>query len=123
MSEIFTHVETVKEFQEILQKNPGLVLVKFGAEWCGPCKKIDPLVTEWFSRLSSETVQCYMLDVDENFELYGFLKNKKMVNGIPAILCYARGTTSPYPDDSTAGSDIGQTNAFFTRCIERLHQL
>jgi len=119
---ILTSIETIKDFQTILHNSPGLVIVKFGAEWCGPCKKIEPLVQEWFSRMPN-TVQCCLIDVDENFELYGYLKNKKMVSGIPAILCYVRGNTNYIPDDSTAGCDVGQTNAFFSRCIQRLQSI
>ena len=58
-----------------------------------------------------------MIDVDENFEVYGFLKNKRRINGIPAMLCFYKGNTSYIPDDATAGSDVNQTNAFFERCL------
>jgi len=41
------------------------VLVDFGAEWCHPCRKLDPLVeelaTEWAGRLD-----VLRLDVDES---------------------------------------------------------
>ena len=116
---ILTQIESVDAFALLLQNNPGLIILKFGAEWCGPCKKIEPLVNEWFSRMPA-TVQCGLIDVDDNFEVYGFLKNKKRVNGIPAILCYDRGNVNYIPNDMTVGCSPSETNAFFARCIERL---
>ena len=35
------------EFEELLRQNPGKVVLKFGATWCGPCKVIEPLVNQW----------------------------------------------------------------------------
>jgi thioredoxin 1 len=113
---IITEIKRIKDFGEMLKNNPGLIILKFGAEWCSPCKRIEPLVNEWFSRMPS-TIQCCIIDVDDNFELYGFLKNKKMINGIPAILCYVKGNLDYVPDDITTGCDPAQTNAFFMRCI------
>lgn len=37
---------TDANFKETLDNEKGLVLLDFGAEWCGPCKKLDPIVTE-----------------------------------------------------------------------------
>jgi hypothetical protein len=48
--------------------------------------------------------------------LYAYYKGKKMVNGIPVILCYKRGNTSYIPDDSVTGSDPTQLDLFFKRC-------
>ena len=28
------------DFEELLRQNPGKVVLKFGATWCGPCKLI-----------------------------------------------------------------------------------
>ena len=37
-----------------------------------------------------ENVICADIDIDENFDVYTFLKSKRMVNGIPAVLAIAR---------------------------------
>jgi thiol-disulfide isomerase/thioredoxin len=37
------------EFLELLKVNPGLVIVKLGATWCGPCKRIAHIVEGFFA--------------------------------------------------------------------------
>jgi thiol-disulfide isomerase/thioredoxin len=107
-------------FQTLLQNNPGVIIIKLGAEWCGPCKKIEHPVTEWMKRMPRETIQCIILDIDESFEIYATLKQKKMVNGIPAILAYYQGNVSVIPDDIVVGADLPQIKLFFDRCISRV---
>lgn len=43
MSEIVELTDAT--FEEVLQANE-LVLVNFGAEWCHPCKQLDPIIEE-----------------------------------------------------------------------------
>ena len=112
---IITEVKTRDDFAKLLITNPGLIIIKFGAEWCGPCKKIEGLVHEWFQR-TNEKVQCVLIDVDECFDFYGFLKSKKMVNGIPVIMCYKKGNISFIPDDTITGIEPSQLDLFFKRC-------
>ena len=111
---VITKLESLNEFQDLLQKNPGVVIIKFGAEWCGPCKMIEPLVEQWYS-VMPENVQCCKIDVDESFEVYGFLKSKRRINGIPAIMVYKKGNLTYIPDDMTAGADQSQITALFKR--------
>jgi hypothetical protein len=59
---------------------------------------------------------CYEIDIDECFDLFAFMKTKKMMKGIPTMMAYKRGTTSFVADDSISGTDIGEVNAFFDRC-------
>jgi thiol-disulfide isomerase/thioredoxin len=112
---IITYFQSRNHFTKLLEKNPGLVIVKLGASWCGPCKIIKPVVDAFFAS-SPDNVICCDIDVDESFDLYAYLKSKKMVNGIPVMLCYKRDNTSFIPDDSITGSDPVQLDAFFKRC-------
>lgn len=111
--EIFTKVSNL---EEELKTNPGFIVMKFGAEWCGPCKKIEEQVNILMQKTGSN-VKCYIIDIDEedNFETYAFLKTKKMVNGIPAILCWKKGNVSHIPDDVVVGSNAVEINLFFER--------
>jgi len=112
---LLTEITDRNHFAQLLQTNPGLFIIKFGADWCGPCKKIEGLVQEWFNK-TNDKVQCAMIDVDESFDIYAFLKSKKMVNGIPVVLCYKKGIISSIPDDSITGADPIELDAFFRRC-------
>lgn len=107
---------SVSAFKDLLLQNPGHVVIKFGAEWCGPCKKIESLVDQWFSALP-ESVSAHIVDIDESFELYALLKTKRQINGIPAILCYKKGNTDIIPDYAVAGSDVNQIGIFFQRVL------
>lgn len=105
-----------ESFYQLLHNNPGLIIMKFGAEWCKPCQKIKKQVSTFFSH-APEHVICCDLDVDTNTDVYSHLKSKRMINGIPALLCYRKGTTDCGPDDSVSGSDPHQLEQFFKRCI------
>jgi len=119
---IITKFESRNEFLKLLDLNPGLVIVKLGAEWCGPCQKIKPVLETFFDS-SPDTVVCADIDVDESFDFYAYLKSKKMVNGIPVILCYIKGNKSFIPDDSITGADPIALDAFFRRCGNHLKNI
>lgn len=116
---ILTEIKDRNHFAELLKENPGLFIIKFGAEWCGPCKKIEGLVNDWFTK-TNDKVQCAMIDIDESFDIYAFLKSKKMVNGIPAILCYEKDNHNYIPDDVVIGADVEKVNAFFTKNLSKV---
>jgi len=51
---------------EVLQSDK-LVLVDFWAEWCLPCKKVDPLLAEIANEMGDK-VEIVTLNIDENPE-------------------------------------------------------
>ena len=91
--EIISEITTRDAFFHLLKNNPGLVILKLGAEWCGPCKQIKHIVHAFFAT-SPSAVVCGDIDVDKSFDFYSMLKSKKMVNGVPVILCYKKGNQS-----------------------------
>lgn len=115
--QVITFFENRQQFLDLLKVNPGLIIVKFGATWCGPCKKIKPVVDSFFAT-SPPNVLCCEIDIDESFDLYSYLKSKKMINGVPTIFCYKKtlGGGNYIPDDSVVGSDPVALSAFFKRC-------
>jgi thiol-disulfide isomerase/thioredoxin len=124
--EIITEIKSLTSFGDILKNNPGIVIVKFGATWCGPCKLIAKRVHELMHTIMNvykEKVVCYDIDVDDCFELYAFLKSKKMVNGIPAILVWDIGNLTFIPNDSAIGSNVNEINLLFDRCSNKISLL
>jgi len=115
---IITKIDNRAHFAELLKSNPGLLIIKFGAEWCGPCKLIEEDVVNYFSKMP-ENVQGAIIDVDESFDVYAFLKSKKMVNGIPVLLAYYKGNFNYIPDMSVTGADKKQLLAFFQECYKK----
>jgi len=114
---LITELSDLEAFKQCLIKNPGYFIIKLGAEWCGPCKKVEQLVNSCMEQ-APENVQCAIIDVDEAFELFGFLRTKKMVNGIPAILAYKQGNLNYVPDDAVLGADPNQIAMLFARCYK-----
>lgn len=108
------------EFLEQIQNNRGLFFVKFGAEWCSPCKRIDPLVYSWFQRIQSDNVQCALLDIDDNFEVYALMKTKKIANGVPAIICYHKDNKNIVPTGVVIGANETEVNHFFEQSMKLL---
>lgn len=97
----------------------NIIIVKFTATWCKPCKKVKPQVDEWFNKLSSNIV-IVEIDIDESMDLYVTLKSKKMVNGIPVLLAYYEPQNKEpnhwyIPSDSITGADEKGINEFFSR--------
>ena len=113
---------TTADLHELLPVNPGLILIKFGATWCGPCKKVDAIIDEYF-KVATDRMVCAKLDVDDNIDLYGYMKKKRIVNGIPVIICYVKGNVEIWPSDSITGANIPEIHRFFARCKTYLHSL
>ena len=66
--EIITELDRT-EFLNLIKCNEGLVIIKFTASWCGPCKTIAPFVNDQFKK-TPESVTCANIDVDDNFDIF-----------------------------------------------------
>jgi thiol-disulfide isomerase/thioredoxin len=113
---IITKIENRIVFLNLLKDNPGIIILKFGASWCKPCKLIETPVYNFFGS-SPDNVICGDIDIDDSFDVFSYLKTKRMVSGVPTLLCYKKGNITYIPDDSVSGSDLNNLNAFFIRCI------
>ena len=67
--------DAVENFQ-----NEGLVVIKFSAVWCGPCKRLEPTISKLESEFSDAKV--VRVDVDDNPEI----AQKYKVRSLPTLL-------------------------------------
>lgn len=120
--EVIVQFNDRMHFLECLKVNPGIIILKFGADWCGPCRSIKDLLEVKFAQTENNIV-CCDLNVDENTDLYGFFKKNRQVNGIPAILAFFKGNLTPFANLSVSGSNFSEINDFFNKCNKKALEL
>jgi thioredoxin 1 len=103
-------------FLKHLAETPNHTVLKLTATWCGPCKAIAEYTRQASLQLPAnvDLIEC---DVDESFDLYASLKQKKMVNGIPVFLFYKNGNATLISDLSVTGAGTNELDAFFFRVM------
>ena len=115
--EIITSIPSRKDLLDIINNNDGILVLKFGAEWCGPCKKIEKQVLDWFDILPAN-VTCGLIDADENFDVMAFFKQKRKIKTIPAILRYDSDNKHWAPSDIICTSNENEINDFFKNIVQ-----
>jgi thioredoxin 1 len=77
------HVRSADHFEEV-RNSHDVVLTDFHAEWCGPCKMLEPTVEE----LAAETEAAVAkVDVDD----HQGLAQTHRVQGVPTMILFADG--------------------------------
>jgi len=72
-------------FQDTIDEIEGYALVKFGASWCGPCKRYAPT----FDKFAEENpaVKCFSIDAEKEQGLC----EEYDVSSIPVTLVFKNG--------------------------------
>ncbi len=81
----FPHVGKEDFEREVLQSNQP-VLVDFYADWCGPCRALEPVIEELAQELQGR-LKIVKLDVDQNSEL----SLQYNVHSVPTLILFKNG--------------------------------
>ena len=81
-----THITNDENFEKDISSEKVPVVVDFGAEWCGPCKQLDPILEE-IANENADKFKVFKMNIDEN----PMTPQKFGVRGIPTIMLFNDG--------------------------------
>ncbi|MFO7810685.1 MAG: thioredoxin [Candidatus Delongbacteria bacterium] len=76
---------TSANFESEVLRNDELTIVKFGAAWCGPCKKLDPIIDEIAAE--NKDIKIGSVDIDSD----SALASKYGILSVPSTLFFKEG--------------------------------
>jgi thioredoxin 1 len=80
------HIDSVAHLEEVLEDN-HVVLVDFYADWCGPCKMLEPTVEEIAAETDAAVAK---VDIDALQNL----AREYQVQGVPTLYLFVDGETT-----------------------------
>ena len=79
---------TTNDFNTEVLSQGGVVVVDFYANWCGPCRKLAPILEEVEAELDSK-VKFAKINTDDNLEM----AKQYQVSGLPTLMIFKNGET------------------------------
>jgi len=73
-------------FEQEVLNSPKPVVVDFWAPWCGPCRKLGPILEEVANELGDK-VKVVKVNTDENLET----AKAYSISGLPSLLVFKEG--------------------------------
>lgn len=77
-------------------------LIQFSADWCGPCRRVSPLLKEKYEELNDPTVGYIYIDIDEHDRVAKAFQ----ISSIPHFIIYNKkldSITLPYTSSDING--------------------
>ncbi len=75
-----------ENFKEKVVESNKLTVVDFWATWCGPCRKLGPVLDEIADEMPEE-INIYKVNADENMKI----AKEYSVSGLPSLLIFKDG--------------------------------
>tara|TARA_B100000686_G_scaffold237331_1_gene245352 strand:+ start:438 stop:758 length:321 start_codon:yes stop_codon:yes gene_type:complete len=96
-------IQSIKEdsFEKEVVNSELPVLIDFWAEWCGPCKEMNPILEEVSSEME-EKIKVLKINIDENPNI----PNKYGVQSIPTLIIFKKGEAIATKVGASIKSDL-----------------
>ena len=101
-----TYYANTKDDLKLCMDNLPYFILKFTATWCGPCKKVQPLVHELFNNLPKDF---YYVEVD--VDAGKSIANAMRIKSVPTMMNYKNGMG----EFMIVGSDEDKIKSFFSK--------
>ena len=92
----------ISEFKSIINSEKP-TLVDFYAEWCGPCKTMQPILKQ-LKTMVGDNVKIIKIDVDKN----GQLSNLYKIQGVPTLILFKDGQIKWRQSGVVSAKDLEQ---------------
>ncbi len=86
MNHIYDVLESNFEALVVAHSKQVPVLLDIGADWCGPCRLLTPLLEKLTSQYNGQFVLA-KVDADENMRIAG----RHQAKGFPTVIAYSHG--------------------------------
>ena len=96
-----TQIITDSSFDEEIKNSKLPILVDFWAEWCGPCKEMNPILEEVSSEME-EKIKVLKINIDENPNI----PNKYGLQSIPTLIIFKKGEAISTKVGASIKSDL-----------------
>lgn len=101
------HVDNLERYEEIFTKSKASTLfVKFTADWCKPCKAIQPAYVSSASKYNKEQYTFITLDIDGDD--CDVITGKLKVAMMPTFVCFRNGTEVGRMSGGNSGDKLNE---------------